>query len=235
MKHKKTIYLFILSITLLGNSEKSHAQFFKKLKDKAVKVATETANEIISKEKKNSPSKTKTPEANKENNPVVTKKTESTKEQWQEIDYSDVYTIKSPNPVFKSIHLQAHKGLLRFGSQNPYYVKNRYGRQSIDIPKNSLLKEGYKNYSNLLKMRFLIDYYKDINRTTLTILTQGNIKNTKEIHSSVAQKHLLNTSYGLATKNIFRAFFCDLKNNPNCNYSGSGGGLWSGTRNEFEE
>ena len=87
---------------------------------------------MVSKKKGDSPSKTKTPEVNKENNPVVTKKTGPIKEQPQEIDYSDIYTIESPYPAFKSIHLQTHKGLPRFGIHNLYYFKNKYGRQGVD-------------------------------------------------------------------------------------------------------
>ncbi len=195
---KKLVRLFMLGLViLLGNIENANAQLLKRLENKVSQV-TQTVNQISSKKSAS-----------------TTEKLES-KRQAQEIDYSDVYTIKSPYPEFKSIHIQAHKGLPRFGNQNPYYFKNEYGVIDMNRSKNNLLKTGYQNYGNLLTMHFLNTYYKEMDRSSLTIIDFNNRDNKKDWHSSVAQKHLLSTAYSLAEENSIRTFFCDVKNNSKC-------------------
>ena len=225
-RYKKLINVLILGILLVGNIEGANAQFFKKLKGKVSNTVTETVDKVAS--KKNNPQK---PNSQKSNKETHQNKTNNTKPVKQEIDYSDIYTIKSPYSEFKSIHLQAYKGLPRFGNHNPYYFKNKYGGQGIDRVKNTLLTNGYQNYGNLITMHYSDSYYKDIDHTSLTVIDYSNKDNKKDLHSSVAQKQLLITAYRLATENTIKTFFCDVKNNPQCRKNHVTD--WGGTRDEF--
>ncbi len=229
MNYKKLINLLILGILLLGNIEGSHAQFLKKLKDQVSKTVTETVDKIASKKKKKTVPKATTPNKGKKTNPTSTKKNIPIKKQDQEIDYSDTYIIKSPYPEFKTIHLQAFKGLPRFGNHNPYYFKNKYGGQSVNRVKNTLLTNGYKNYGSLLTMHYLDSYYKDIDRASLTVIDHSNANNKKDLHSSVAQRNLLNTVYKLGSESTMKTFLCDVSN-TNCIPTNK----WGGSRDEFE-
>ncbi len=147
----------------------------------------------------------------------------------ENMNMGDILKIDSPSPKFKSIHLQSHKGLPRFGAQNLYYYKNEYGDQAVNKVKSELLKQGYPNYYNLLKMKYLSNYYDDMDREYLTEITRENANNKKDIHSQTAQKYFLNLAYGISSENLLRTYFCDAKG-PNCRYPRQ----WGGTRDEFE-
>ncbi len=146
------------------------------------------------------------------------------------IDMSDVYTIESPSPKFKSIHLQSHKGLPRFGAQNMYYSKNRDGVfTGANRAKNKLVKQGYTNYYKLLEMKQLHAYFDDIDREYLTLITRENSGNRKDLNSSIAQKILLPLAYGIGSSEQIRTYFCDPMD-PNCRFKGN----WGGSRDDFE-
>jgi len=145
------------------------------------------------------------------------------------IDMTDVLTIKSPSVKFKSIHLQTHKGLPRYGAHNQYRFINKYSNLDLDRPKNTLLKEGYINYNNMIKMKYMASYYDDIDKTYLTALTRENRDNKKDIHSSTAQIHLLRSMRTLVSDELIRTYFCEVEKNPKCRFTGT----WGGTRDEF--
>ncbi len=222
---------------LFGNIENSNAQFLKKLKGKVSKSVTETVDKVLSnKNKKNKPKQPNTQKKNKENQQTSTSNNKPIKQQTQKIDYNDIYTIKSPYSEFKTINLQAFKGLPRFGNHNPYYFKNKYGGQDVNRVKNTLLTIGYQNYGSLITIRFLESYFKDIDRTSLTFLNRSNAGNTKDVHSNIAQRELLKAAYGLATESMVKTFFCDKKNNAKC--TNNSYAIWGGYRSpkdEFEE
>ncbi len=147
----------------------------------------------------------------------------------ESINMEDIFTIKSPSPKFKSIHLQAHLGLPRFGAQNMYHKKNRFGGiAGIDRPKNKLLKVGYQNYFNLLGMKFLSSYYDDIDREYLTVVNRQNADNKKDLNSKTAQKKLQSLALGIGTKSQITKYFCD-PDDGNCRFRNN----WSGTRDDF--
>ncbi|MFD1162406.1 hypothetical protein [Hwangdonia seohaensis] len=145
------------------------------------------------------------------------------------IDMTDVLTINSPSNKFKSIHLQAHKGLPRFGAHNQYRFINKYNSLGLDRPKNTLIKEGFTNYANMVKMKYMARYYNDIDNTYITALTHENRDNKKDIHSFTAQNHLLRAMHTLVSEEIKRTYFCDIEKNPKCRFTGK----WGGTRDEF--
>lgn len=146
------------------------------------------------------------------------------------VDMSDVYTIESPSSKFKSIHLQSHKGLPRFGAQNLYYIKNKAGTfKGVNRAKNELLKQGYTNYYKLLEMKQLHSYFDDIDREYLTVVTRENSGNRKDVNSSIAQKILLPLAYGIGSDEQIRTYFCDPKD-PNCRFKRN----WGGSRDDFE-
>ncbi|MEM9000534.1 MAG: hypothetical protein AAGB24_09745 [Bacteroidota bacterium] len=153
----------------------------------------------------------------------------SAKSQVQDaIDQADLYKIESPHTKFRSIHLQSHKGLPRFGTQNPYYFTSQYGGQRVDKPKNKLVQHGYVGYYSLVKMKWLAPYYDDIDRTHLTVVTRTNSDNKKDLHSRAAQQHLLGLAQNLSTNEQLEKYFCG-KNDPNCRYRNQ----WGGSRDEF--
>jgi len=147
-------------------------------------------------------------------------------------DMSDVLLIESPSSKFKSIYLQSHKGLPRFGAQNIYL---RIGNQPIEDvkanhSKKKLLEKGHLNYFNLLAMKYFSAYYDDIDPEYLTVLTRENKDNKKDIHSVTAQQKLLPLASNISSETLFRAYFCDEKTNPNCIYPS---GQWGGSRDDF--
>ncbi|WP_411031723.1 hypothetical protein [Spongiimicrobium sp. 3-5] len=145
------------------------------------------------------------------------------------MDMNDVYVIESPSPKFKSIYLQSHKGLPRFGAQNVYHIKNaRGGVIGVDKPKNSLLTQGYQNYFNLLEMKQLSAYYDDMDREYPTEMTRQNKDNKKDVHSFVAQKRFLSLAYGISSDDQIHNYFCDPKD-PNCRFRRN----WGGSRDDF--
>jgi Sec-independent protein translocase protein TatA len=225
MKYKSFLSLVVFGIILFGNVENSNAQFLKKFKDQVSKTVTETIEKVSSKKKKKNAPKVTTPNKNKKSNPVSTNKKNPIKKQNQEIDYSDTYIIKSPHPEFKTIHLQAHKGLLRFGGHNFYY----HDKAKSSFIKSKLIRSGYQNYGYILTMRFLDAYYKDIDRTNLTVITHDNVDNKKDRHSSIAQKNLKITVYKLGSESTLKTFFCDASKG-NCTSTSN----WGGFRDEFE-
>jgi len=145
------------------------------------------------------------------------------------MEMTDVLTIKSPSPKFKSIHIQTHKGLPRFGAHNQYRFINKYNNLDLDRPKNTLIKEGYINYSNMIKMKYIASYYNDIDKTYITALTRENRDNKKDIHSFTAQNHLLRSMRTLASDELIRTYFCEVEKNPKCRFTAT----WGGTRDEF--
>lgn len=145
------------------------------------------------------------------------------------IDMTDVLTIKSPSNKFKSIHLQTHKGLPRFGVHNQYRFINKYKNLDLNRPKNTLVKEGFINYANMVKMKYMASYFDDIDKTYLTELSHENRDNKKDIHSFTAQNHLLRAMRTLVSEEIKRTYFCDIEENPKCRFTG----MWGGTRDEF--
>ena len=229
MNCKKPIFLVILGILLLGNIDSSNAQVLTNLKNKISKTVTETVDKVSSKKDGQNQTQKLNSQKESQENDHTSSNNKPVKKQDQEIDYSDIYTIKSPYPEFKNIHLQAHKGLPRFGNHNPYYYRNKYGGQGDNKPKSALLTNGYKNYGSLLTMHYLDIYYKDIDRTNFTVIDHSNGDNTEAYHSSVAQRNLLNTAYGLGSESTIKTFFCDVSN-ANCRPTGT----WGGSRDEFE-
>lgn len=127
------------------------------------------------------------------------------------IDMTDVITIKSPVNKFKSIHIQAHKGLPRFGAHNKYQFTNKYGSLDMHRPKNTLIKEGFLNYSNMIKMKFMASYFKDIDKTYLTQISRENRDDKKALHSSAAQIHLLKLTRLLVSKDSKPNYFWNIR------------------------
>ncbi len=226
MKHNSLLNLFFSGILLFGNIENSNAQFLKKLKDKAAASVTEAVDKVLSKKnEKNKPQKPNSKKESKENTQAPTNNKKPIKELAQEIDYSDIYIIKSPYPEFKTIHLQTHKELLRLGGHNFYY----HDKAKSSFIKNKLIRSGYENYGFLLTMRFLDSYYKDIDRINLTVITRDNVDNKKDMHSSSAQKNLKITVYKLGSEITMKTFFCD-SSKADCTPTSD----WGGSRDEFE-
>ena len=219
MRHKTFLPVYILAIILIGNIENSNAQFLKKLKDKVSKTATETVQKVLPKkvDQINEPQKPKSKEGNKEDNQGTTNNNKSKKQQTQEIDYSDIYTIKSPYPEFKTIHLQSYKGLPRFGALN-FYMKNRTSPllTSESNEKRKMLTAGYTGFRKLALMNIFKDYIKFIDKESLTPKTKSGDFTEKEIKSYNTQTLIRDLALYLTTDEIKGIYFCKDPTQINC-------------------
>ena len=112
---------------------------------------------------------------------------------------------------------------------NQYRFIGKYGNLELDRPKNTLIKEGFINYSNMIKMKYMASYYNDIDKTYLTVITHENRDNKKDIHSYTAQTHLLKSMWALVSDELKRTYFCDEVKDPKCRIIGE----WGGSKDEF--
>lgn len=121
-----------------------------------------------------------------------------------------------PSASFISLSLQTHKGKLRFGVQDEYFVK-------ADGTYVSSKEEGYFEkdkqsshhmaskhaFMELLKMRFKKDMFEVMDRELFTERTQNMYD--KELKSYTAQQHVLALSNALCAKTELKRFFCNEK------------------------
>jgi len=208
MQHKTFFHLFILGIMLLGNIENSNAQFLKKLKDKVSKTVTETVDKVSSKKNKtNQPQKPKPQKENTESHQTSTNN-KPIKQQTQEIDYSDIFIYKSPSKDFKDLHLQKYKDLPRLGACN-FYMKNKTSPHlTADLnKKRNMLTIGYTGFRKLGLMNILKDYFKFLDKESLTPKAQSDYTE-KEIKSFNAQRLIKDIAWRLTTDEVKRKYFC---------------------------
>jgi len=227
MLYRKVFFsLLIISLVQLGIGGGLQAQFFKNLKKKAADEAAKTAKGILNKKKDSKEHK----EPNTSSQGTTAQKklpNEKTSEQ-EQIDFSDILILEPSEPAFKAIHLQKHNGLPRFGAQNLYYAKGKHNLTPMGRKKKTLLDDGYVNYFNLIKMKYMKAYYDDIDKTSLTVLTKQNMTNKQVAHSHFAQQHLNSLVGNIGTEETRKKYFCaaiqecgDFKQ-------------WGGFRDEFE-
>jgi hypothetical protein len=151
----------------------------------------------------------------------------------EENDMSDVLEIKSPSPIFKSISLQTYNGLPRFGVENNYRFRDKYGSLKDNKFKVNLLAEGRRNYLRIVEMKFLAPYFKDIDKTGLTNINSNREDDKKKINSKIAQEHLLRLTYELLSLEGSKKYFCNEQKDPNCKYSKNKS--WSAITDQFEQ
>jgi hypothetical protein len=132
-------------------------------------------------------------------------------ESTETIDMTDVLTIESPSPKLKAIHIQTHKGLPRFGEHNQYRFINKYGSLDLDRPKNTMIKEGFRNYANMIKMKYMATYFDDIDKNNITVMGHENRADKKDLHSSTAQIHLLKLTKLLVSKDSKPNYFWNIR------------------------
>lgn len=121
-----------------------------------------------------------------------------------------------PTPDFISLSLQAHKGKLRFGVQDEYFVKadgtyvssREEGYAEID-KKDSNNKVSKHAFMELLKIRFKEDMFQVMDRELFTEREQNMYD--KELKSYTAQQHVLALANTLCSKRESRRFFCNQK------------------------
>jgi len=218
MQHKTFLPVYIIAIILFGNIENSNAQFLKKLKDKASKTATETVQKVLPKKnEKNQPQEPKSKKDNNENNQGTSNNNKSKKQQTQEIDYSDIFIYKSPSKDFHDLHLQKYKGLPRFGACN-YYLRNRTSpllTKEANI-KRKMLTAGYTSFRKLALMNMLKDYFKFLDKESITPRAKSKDYTEKEIKSYFTQRLVRDLALNITTDEIKRSYFCQDPTRKNC-------------------
>lgn len=151
----------------------------------------------------------------------------------EEIDMSDVLVIPSPSSHFKSVNIQAHKGLPRFGLDNKYYFRNKYGSLYTDGTKTNIITIGSRNYTGLINMKYLSSYFNDLDKEILTMPTRETQDDKKTIHSFVGQKILVQLARDVLTDEEKIKLFCNGKEDPICKYPERVS--WVRIKDEFEK
>jgi hypothetical protein len=228
------LFQLILISFFICNVQPVDAQILKKLQKKIVKIVEKEIDETIDgKKEKESEKKAETPKQ---------KSLQEIEKGLEKQQFEKGLIIPAPNPRLQSLKLQSYKGLPRVGVLNyydiykPIYNKNGVGATTIatrDYDKKKLVetelkerKNNLKNYSLLLEMKFLNEFYNEIEKD---YLMQGQI----------AQEHLKNIAYGLTTHEAYPKYFCG--DDANCkkwinSNNERKSSIWGGdSRNEFNK
>ncbi len=139
----------------------------------------------------------------------------------------DLITYAAPNSKFVDINIQSHKGLPRFGDL--YFVRG------VTPPTNP------QAYNQLLKMKYLVDAYADMNKEMLTDYDQSRSGDKKLENSFMTQSQLLLLASKICTENELKKYFCPEKSSKPCTFINTYGqrsniGHWGGDRgNKFAQ
>lgn len=141
----------------------------------------------------------------------------------EKIEYKDTKTFKPPSQSFVPIILQTHNGLLRFGVQNNYTflpdgrpLRKDLNQAKIINFKRSTLNEGKQAFTELLRMKFMADIYKDIDKSYFTVSEKSMYKEDK--NSLLAQNQLLKLANAVSNISLMEKHFCNPKI-ADCNYN----------------
>lgn len=139
----------------------------------------------------------------------------------------DLITYTAPNIKFVDITIQSHKGLPRFGDL--YYLRG------VTPPTNP------QAYNQLLKMKYLVDAYNDMNKEMLTDYDQSKSGDKNLENSFMTQSQLLLLASKICTENELKKYFCPEKTTKPCAFIDSYGnrkniGHWGGDKgNRFAQ
>ncbi|MFD1162404.1 MULTISPECIES: hypothetical protein [Hwangdonia] len=141
----------------------------------------------------------------------------------KKIGYNDTKTFKSTSQNHIPLVLQTHNGLLRFGKQNSYsllpdgsHLSHKIVQaQGIDI-KNAKLSESRQAFIQLLRMKYMAEVYKDLDKESFTVQASSMYKNEK--NSLQAQNQLLKLANAVSSVRLINKYFCNPKIND-CNYT----------------
>lgn len=208
------VYMIFMGWLLFSMSPKANAQFFKKLKQQAEEKLLDKANNGI--DHVFTENKSATKEVGDAKGPVTVENDQDksaspsavlqSKATYDEPDY---LVYKSPDPAFKDIVIQKHKGLPRFGAVD-FYMKRDNPKQ-VDLSKEAADKRnltglGYTGFAHLVRIHMLKEHFKVMDKTALTQQTQGKIIE-EEAKSSVAQKALKEFAFDMGTDALKREYF----------------------------
>jgi len=136
-----------------------------------------------------------------------------------DLQQTDVISFAAPSDTFKSIYLQTHKELPRFGTLNQYSPtvtkKSEYGSRGnpkyaqqnpSTKEKIRVLRNGYVLHRELVKMKYLKILYDDMD---LNAISKPDYKNPegKDSRSYVAQNHLRTLAKRFCTAETFNAAY----------------------------
>lgn len=208
------VYMLIMAGLVFTISPKTNAQFFKKLKQQAEEKLLKKANNGIdvvftenkSGTKKAGDAKGPVTVKNDQDKSASPKAVEQSKTTYNESDY---LVYKSPDPAFKDIVIQKHKGLPRFGAVD-FYMKRDNPKQ-VDLSKEAADKRnltglGYTGFAHLVRIHMLKEHFKAMDKTALTQQTKGKIIE-QEAKSSLAQKVLKEFAFDMGTDALKREYF----------------------------
>jgi len=163
----------------------------------------------------------------------LTNAQENTIDSIKKIGYEDTKTFKSPSQNFIPIILQTHKGALRFGKQNNYsllpdgsHLSHKIVQaKEIDL-KNVKLSESRQAFIQLLRMKYMADKYKDLDKESFTVQASSMYKEEK--NSLQAQNQLLKLANAVSSVPLMSKYFCNPKIDD-CNYNSKN--FYRGIRN----
>jgi hypothetical protein len=146
-----------------------------------------------------------------------------TEDSLQQTTYKDTKTFKAPSKDFVTIVLQTHNGLLRFGVQNNYTflpdgrpLRKDLNQAKIINLKRSTLNEGRQAFTEILRMKFMTDLYKDLDKKSFTVSERSMYKEDK--NSLLAQNQLLKLANAVSNISLMAKHFCNPKI-ADCNYN----------------
>ena len=165
-------------------------------------------------------------------NSIINAQTNTT-DSIKKIGYEDTKIFKSPSQNFIPIMLQTHKGALRFGKQNNYsllpdgsHLSHKIVQtKGIDV-KTAKLSESRQAFIQLLRMKYMADEYKDLDKESFTVQASSMYKEEK--NSLQAQNQLLKLANAVSSISLMSKCFCNPKLND-CNYNSKN--FYRGIRN----
>ncbi|MFS4467648.1 hypothetical protein [Maribacter sp. 2210JD10-5] len=203
-------------------------KFKKKIEDKVVKKADTKTDEILNGEK----SKQKNNTDHEQQHTSQTSKESNSKSQTINkkkgrhntviTDNSDLLVFKSPTTAFKDIVIQKFNGLPRFGLQNRYMSDYQNPDRSREIGEK-LQRIDYNGFEKLVKIHFMKDYFKNMDKTALT--AQSRSPKKVDVESYIAQQLILRFASNMATQETILKYFCSQpRTDGSCTFSGKWGG-----------
>lgn len=128
---------------------------------------------------------------------------------------------RAPSPNFIDLSLQTHKGKLRFGIQDEYYLKSdgSFVKPSeasyVNIDKRFSHNNASRHaFLELLKIRFKEEMFAAMDLNYFTERTNSMFE--EDLMSHTAQQHTLALANSLTTNKQAMSYFCNQKEDSDC-------------------
>ncbi|MEM9076366.1 MAG: hypothetical protein AAGC43_04965 [Bacteroidota bacterium] len=221
---RKTYIAIFTTFFLVGVSQNTSAQFLKKLAKKTETKLLQKTEEVTESILDNK--KTNTSKENPKSEPIQKDTKSQSKEPAADlVQDSGILTYDSPNPLFKGISVQQHKGVPRFGSCDFYFSSpNRLDLTPEGRAKRKLMEKGYLRFKQMVEINLLKDLFNSIDKTALT--PESRTMDEEVFKSRKAQQLLKNFAFYSGTEAFMKDYFCNEQyNSGNCQIVNEWGGM----------